>query len=166
MIFTLFFVIFAVTRAGHIDLFTESQMHLNQNFGALNTFIMLTSSLFVAVAVRAARARNAEVARAAFIFAGVLGLAFVLVKAFEWGEKVRAGITLNTNSFFTLYYMLTGMHLLHVIVGLSVLFVLIRYTRSGNFDAKKISYIESGASFWHLVDLLWIVLFPIIYLIK
>lgn len=166
LIFSVLFLIFAIGRAGNIALFAESQTHLSQGFGFLNTFFMLTSSLFVAGAVRAARQNEAAVVKRGFSLALLLGAAFVVVKFFEWTDNIHNGMTLGTNYFFTLYYMLTGIHLLHVLIGLCVLSIMIRYSASGNFDAKKVSYIESAASFWHLVDLLWIVLFALIYLIK
>jgi nitric oxide reductase NorE protein len=98
---------------------------------------------------------------------GVLcGVGFAIVKVLEYGEKIRAGITFNTNDFFMYYYVFTGIHFLHVLIGMGVLIGLGLYSRSGGFTAGKIRNLETGASFWHLVDLLWIVLFALLYLIN
>jgi nitric oxide reductase NorE protein len=86
------------------------------------------------------------------------------VKVIEYGAKFRAGITLTSNDFFMFYFMLTGIHLLHVLIGMGVLTFLMRHTAAGVLDERRIQHLESGASFWHLVDLLWIVLFALLYL--
>ncbi len=85
---------------------------------------------------------------------------------FEYGEKLNAGFTITTNDFFMLYFIYTGLHLLHVVIGMGVLTALVVYSRSGEFAVgNRLRNLESGASFWHLVDLLWIVLFALLYLI-
>ena len=103
--------------------------------------------------------------RAKFLIpAFACGAGFVVIKFFEFGEKISAGITLNTNEFFILYSMFTGIHLVHVLIGLGVLIFLWRAaTRLP--DGSAITTPESGGIFWHMVDLLWILLFPLIYLV-
>lgn len=166
MVFSLFFITFLYYRGQNPDLFVTSQTHLNQAFGVLNTFFMLTSSWFVAMGVHAARKNLGKLTPICFGLAFLCGLGFAIVKFLEYSEKIRAGITLNTNDFFMYYYMFTGIHFMHVMIGMGVLATLGRYSWSGNFDAVKLRNIESGASFWHLVDLLWIVLFALLYLVK
>ena len=166
MVFSLFFVTFMYYRGHELALFQESQTHLSQFFGALNTFFMLSSSWFVAMAVKAGRMKLGKVTPILFIMGFLCGAGFVVDKFFEYGEKIHHGITLNTNDFFMYYYMFTGIHFMHVLIGMGVLAFMARYTWSGEFDAKKMANIESGASFWHVVDLLWIVLFALLYLIK
>lgn len=166
IVFSLFFVTFLHYRGLEVELFTSSQHHLNQTFGALNTFFMLTSSWFVATAVHAARHNMGKVTPWFFLLGIACGLCFAVVKVLEYSEKIRAGITLTTNNFFMYYYMFTGIHFVHVIIGMAVLAFLARMSWSGQFDATRIRNLESGASFWHLVDLLWIVLFALIYLVK
>ncbi|UCV23673.1 cytochrome c oxidase subunit 3 family protein [Ferribacterium limneticum] len=166
MVFSLFFITFLFYRAQNVPLFVESQTHLSQTFGALNTFFMLSSSWFVALAVHGARKNMGKVTPIGFVLAFFCGLGFAAVKFFEYGEKIRAGITLNTNDFFMYYYMFTGIHFVHVMIGMGVLVFMARYSWAGGYDEKKIWNLESGASFWHLVDLLWIVLFALLYLIK
>lgn len=164
MVFTLFFVTFAWYRGENMDLFAASHALLNQVFGVINTFLMLSSSWFVATAVRMARENRPRLVVAGFGGAFLCGIGFVVSKVFEYGEKIRAGITPATNDFFMYYYVFTGIHLMHVLIGMGVLAFMAAYARSGAFDTHKVRNLESGASFWHVVDLLWIVLFALLYL--
>jgi len=166
MMFSLLFGVFLFYRRGSVELFTQSQTHLSQTFGVLNTFLMLSSSWFVALAVRAARLNMGRTTPTLLFMAFGCGVGFVIVKFLEYSEKIRAGITLATNDFFMYYFIFTGIHLMHVLIGTAVLVFLARSTRVGEFDARRMRNLESGASFWHAVDLLWIVLFALLYLIK
>ena len=165
-VFSLFFITFLYYRAQNVPLFTASQAHLNLTLGALNTFFMLSSSWFVAMAVHAARRGMGKVTPVCFLLAFGCGFGFAVVKFFEYGAKIRAGITLNTNDFYMYYYMFTGIHFMHVLIGMGVLAFMARYSWADGYDAKKLKNLESGASFWHVVDLLWIVLFALLYLVK
>lgn len=166
MVFSLFFVTFMYYRGQDVELFRASQAHLSQFFGALNTFFMLTSSGFVATAVHTARRNMGKVTPLCFAMGFLCGFGFAVDKFFEYGDKIRAGITLNTNNFFMYYYMFTGIHFMHVMIGMGVLVFATRYSWSGDLDARKVRNLESSASFWHVVDLLWIVLFALLYLVK
>lgn len=166
MMFSLFFATFLYYRGRNVELFQASQAHLNQGFGMINTIFMLSSSWFVATAVHAARRNLSKMSTACFALGFTCGVGFVVVKILEYGEKIRAGIALTTNDFYMYYYMFTGIHFMHVLIGMGVLAFMARYACSGGLDAKRISILESGASFWHVVDLLWILLFALIYLLK
>jgi nitric oxide reductase NorE protein len=165
VLFSLLFFLFLQYRAGQETLFVESQRHLNQALGLVNTLLMLSSSWLVASAVQAARRQQSQISSRCFALALACGAGFIVVKYFEYSEKIRAGFTLNSNDFFMYYYVYTGMHLIHVVIGMGVLATLTVYSRSSRFTADKIQHLESGASFWHLVDLLWIVLFALLYLV-
>jgi nitric oxide reductase NorE protein len=165
-LFSLFFITLLYYRGQNLDVFRASAAHLNQAFGALNTVFMLSSSWFVALAIHAARGNRANPTVVCFALALLCGVGFAAVKVVEYSEKIRAGITFNTNDFFMYYYVFTGIHLLHVVLGMGVLVALGLYSRSGGFTAGKIRNLESGAIFWHLVDLLWIVLFALLYLLN
>jgi nitric oxide reductase NorE protein len=89
-----------------------------------------------------------------------------VVKYFEWGEKIRSGVTIVTNDFYMYYFMLTGIHLMHVVIGMGVLAFLWNTSRAGEFDPPNIMVMESCASFWHMVDILWVVLFGLLYLMR
>lgn len=166
IIFSLFFVVFMFYRAHDVAMFAESQATLNQHYGAFNTLLLLTSSWFVVIGVEAARRRMQSVAKLMFPLAIACGVGFVIVKYFEWSEKIGKGITTHTNDFYMYYYMFTGIHLLHVIIGLAVLLFLWIKARRGVFEPADIQSYESGGVYWHMVDLLWIILFPLIYLVK
>jgi nitric oxide reductase NorE protein len=91
---------------------------------------------------------------------------FVIVKALQWSARFAAGQTISTNDFFMFYFMYTGIHLLHVLLGLIVLTLLFLAAGRPSLDANAVRLVESGGIFWHLVDLLWVVLFALFYLLK
>ena len=165
IVFSVLFAAFMNTRAHQLPVFAAGRAQLNQVCGLINTLLMVSSSWCVVRAVKAARSQRRQVAQAFFGAALACGIGFWIVKCFEYTEKLAAGLTVSTNDFFMMYFVYTGVHLLHVTVGMGVLTALIFYVRSGEFDAIKLRNIESGASFWHLVDILWIVLFPLLYLL-
>jgi nitric oxide reductase NorE protein len=165
-VFALFFGVFVHYRGHEAALFRHSQMTLNQSYGAINTLLLLTSSLFVVLGVTAVRRRMTSVAPKLFVLAFICGLGFSLIKVLEYSAKARHGISLNTNDFFMYYFVLTGIHFFHLLIGMGVLVFLWRLSLKPNPSEKQITYLEAGASYWHMVDLLWIVLFPLIYLMK
>jgi nitric oxide reductase NorE protein len=165
-VFGLFFVTFAYYRGLDLELFQQSQLKLNQNWGALNTVLLLTSSWFVVIGVSALRKNFRTMSRTFLSLAWLCGLGFVLVKFFEYSEKIKHGITITTNDFFMYYYIFTSLHFLHLIVGMGVLTYMICRLRHDRHVADDLPLIESGATYWHMVDLLWIILFSILYLIK
>ncbi|GAB4658970.1 cytochrome c oxidase subunit 3 [Mycobacterium avium] len=167
IVFSLFFVIFAYYRARNVDVFLRSQAELNQFFGLLNTMLMLTASLMVALGVQAARLpARARRVKPRLYAAGSCGVAFVIVKVFEWGEKIRGGISLTTNDFFMYYFMFTGIHLFHVLVALGIMALMLTKARHPEQVGDGLLVLESGGIFWHLVDLLWVVLFALLYLLR
>lgn len=164
LIFGAYFVIFMVHRAMAPQEFLAAQQHLNLDLGTLNTLILLTSSWFVARSVHAARAGAPERAlRQVYAGAG-LGVLFMVVKGYEWSVSAGAGHTFSANEFFTFYYMLTGVHLSHVALGLLILGIVVRELRDPR--RRRISIAESGAIYWHMVDLLWIVIFGLLYVMR
>ena len=166
LIFALLFAVFVFYRAQDVPLFTASQTTLNQACGAFNTLLMLTSSWFVAHAIHAARAGLGKWVTRFFALAFICGAAFIAVKYFEYGAKLRAGYTITTNDFYMYYYLLTGIHLIHVAIGMGVLSFVWTTARAGVFDERTVNVLESGATFWHMVDVLWIVVFALLYLMR
>jgi nitric oxide reductase NorE protein len=166
IVFSLLFGCYIFYRAADVEGFRKSQDGLDVTIGAVNTLLLLTSSLFVALGVQAARENAAR--NAALLLAGGLtcGCGFALLKLIEYGHKIAAGISLVTSDFYSYYFILTGIHFLHVLAGLCVLVFLIGKVRSGRTRDKDIVTIESGATYWHMVDLLWLVLFPLLYLMR
>jgi nitric oxide reductase NorE protein len=164
IIFGAYFIIFMVYRAMKPQEFLTSQQHLNINIGVLNTLVLLASSWFIARSVQAARAGDHDLALRLTYFGGLCGVAFILIKAYEWSTKIAAGYTISSNDFFMFYYMLTGVHLFHVSLGLLILGVMVRELR--NPRRRRMFMVESGATYWHMVDLLWIVIFALLYVMR
>lgn len=164
LMFSLFFVTYLYYRGQEPALFDASQAHLNLHFGVVNTLLLLTSSWFVVMGVDAVRSERMTRAKNLFRIACLCGAGFVALKVAEYTQKSREGFNLLTDNFFMFYYMYTGIHLIHVLLGLVFLAWLVRKCRTAT--SADIATFEIGASFWHLVDLLWIMLFPLLYLVK
>lgn len=164
--FAILFASFMQERAKAPELFNQASHLLNATIGGINTLILLTSSWFVALAVQAARAgRQAELVR--WLALGLAcGAAFGVLKIVEYAQKLLGDWSLLANDFFMFYFALTGIHLLHVVGGSVVLSVLLLRARSGAYTHGNCIGLESGATYWHMVDLLWIILFPLLYLLR
>ncbi len=164
--FGVFFAAYAFGRAHNVALFNEMQATLDRQAGALNTVLLITASACVARAVEAVgRAKQASGAR--WLLAGITcGGGFLVVKGAEYAEKFAAGINLSTNTFYMFYLSLTFFHFMHVILGLVILSALWFKTRQGAYGPADMNGIESGAAYWHMVDLVWIVLFPLVYVMR
>ena len=159
-LFAALFGIVVYLRDDQPEIFTSSQASLSQTLGLVNTLLLLTGSLLVAMAVHGARA---GVGRPDRLLLGAIGCGagFLGVKVIEWGSSIADGHTASTNDFYGAYYMLTGIHLAHVTIGIGVLVAMWRELRN---PRMRIGILEGGGCYWHLVDLLWVVLFPLIYL--
>jgi nitric oxide reductase NorE protein len=165
-VFAVLFGSFIVGRHHNPGLFEASRHALNPNIGGVNTLILLTSSWFAALALDAVRKSRFALAQRFIGGAFLCGLAFMVSKGIEYTEKLNAGISLLTNDFFMYYFTLTGIHLFHVVAGNVVLLVLWFMARSRSFNPERPVVLECGAIYWHMVDLLWIVLFPLLYLVR
>lgn len=164
--FGILFLSYAFARSANVEMFNESQRTLDLNAGALNTVLLITGSWCVAHAVRAVRA-DKSVAGARWLLVALLcGSGFVIIKVHEFAGKIEAGIDLSTNTFYMFYIMLTAFHFFHVIFGMVFLLILWFKTRQGVYGSHDHHALESGAAFWHMVDLLWIVLFPLVYVMR
>ncbi len=164
--FSSLFAAFLYYRGLEAAAFTESQLALSKAIGLTNTLLLLTSSLFVAFAVRAVSQGRTDLAPRLFLAALACAIGFVLFKGFEYYELISAGIAVNSNSFFGFYFALTGLHLGHVIIGAVLLAVLAKVTRRPLAKPSHFALVESGGCFWHMVDLLWIIIFPLLYLVE
>lgn len=165
LVFAIFFIAYGYTRTKHIDLFNAEQLTLNRNAGALNTAFLLSASYFVVRGVQGARTGSRSIA--SWLLAAIFcGLGFVVTKLFEYSDKIAAGFSLSSNIFFTFYFSLTFFHFMHVILGLVILAVLWRNARRGFYTPDNLNGLESGASYWHMVDLVWVVLFPLLYILR
>jgi nitric oxide reductase NorE protein len=165
-VFAVFFATFLYYRGQQVELFDQGARTLKQSYGVINTLLLLTSSLLVVMGVRAVRRKLSHIAP--WLFAGAMccGLGFTGMKFLEYGEKLSHGITPATNNFYMYYFILTGLHFFHLLLGMGVLTFLTRMARKPELTAKQFGFVEGGACFWHMVDLLWIVLFPLLYLVQ
>ena len=145
-------------------LFLESQALLDPRWGLLNTLVMLASSWSIARCVQAARERAFDAALKNVFLTFFLGLVFVVLKVSEWSAEVHKGLTFTTNEFFSFYYFLTAIHFIHLLVGFVVLGVVIYQLRSPARRSQEI--VETGATYWHLVDFLWVMIFALLYLMR
>jgi len=160
------FIGYAFSRRANLDVFNESQLLLDQKAGFINTIVLITSSLFVVYAVKAIKKNNSKLSANWILSAMGVGFIFVVIKLLEFSDKFEQGINLSTNTFFMFYLMLTVFHFLHVVLGLIILFNIYQKTKIGGYSDKNYLGMETGASYWHLVDLLWIVLFPLVYIMR
>ena len=168
--FGLFFIGYIYSRKCDIELFNASQLVLDQRFGFVNTIILITSSFFVVKAVKIIKSINTQDAfnKASKWLISAIGLGgiFLIIKMTEFADKFAMGINLSTNKFFMFYFLLTMFHFMHVMLGMIILFNLYKKTKIGGYTIENHKGFETGAAYWHMVDLLWIVLFPLIYIIR
>lgn len=166
IVFSALFLTFSYYRAHDPELYRLSREALDPMIGLINTCLLLTSSWCVVLAIRSAREHLLRVSTAMFAVAFVLGAVFIGVKGFEYADKIGRGITMMTNDFYMFYYVLTAIHAMHVLAGLGGLgYLIYRSYGKSTITPADIQVYETGATFWHMVDLLWIVLFPLLYLV-
>lgn len=164
LIFGVYFVFYLISRSDNQALFLHGQQYLNQGIAVVNTVVLLTSSLLVALATEAARSRKQRDANRLMVAAFFVGALFPVLKLIEWIPKIQAGHTPGESLFFTYYYVMTGLHLCHVVLGLIILAVVIRELRVAT--QPRIKLLETGAIYWHMVDLLWLILLALLYLMR
>jgi len=168
LVFAYMFAVFLAYRADHSEIFASSQRNLSVGVGVIYTMLLLTSSMFIVRATSLMRAGDRERAPRYVLMAMACGMAFAAIKVSEYSNKVHAGITLNTNDFYLFYFFLTGMHLAHVLLGLAVLTAMWFLARRAGTPSigNKMRYAEGFACFWHMVDQLWLIIFPLLYLVR
>ena len=166
LVFAIAFIAYSITRAQNVELFNEYQLTLNKEFGAINTILLITSSYFVIRAVHAIKLDDVKACIKNLNIALILGAGFLLLKSLEYYDKFSEGISLSTNIFYMFYLSLTMFHFLHVILGMIILLAVVVKAKRGHYSAESPYGVESGASYWHMVDLVWVVLFPLVYLIR
>jgi nitric oxide reductase NorE protein len=165
VVFSVIFVVFIHARGADTSLFNASQATLHRTFGGLNTLILLTSSLLVALAINVFRlGRRRRAAQNLLCGAVLCAGAFLVNKGIEWTMLLMAGHGPSTNSYYMHFFVLTGLHAAHVVLGIVLLAVMIAFTRKDAPSENQYSFVESGACFWHLVDMLWLIIFPLLYL--
>lgn len=159
------FAAYTIFRAKYPALFEEQHHELNKTLGALNTIILIFSSLTMAMGVSSIQKGKKTLLTIFLALTIICGIIFGVNKYFEYSAKFHHHIYPSTSIFFALYFMMTGLHMLHVIAGLAVLTVILVLNIKGKFSEKYNTPVEVGGLYWHLVDLIWIYLFPLLYLI-
>ena len=169
------FLVYSVFRAKYSADFHTAALELNTFIGTLNTVFLLTSSMTVAMAITAIQKNNKNLALFLVIVTIILAGLFMMNKYFEWahkfefklypGSSVLKNLPRGELLFFGLYYMMTGLHALHVLIGMILLTINLFKIKSGKVNHSHYLLLENSGLYWHLVDLIWIFLFPLLYLI-
>ena len=170
------FIIYAVYRFIHPEEFRLAAAELDTFIGTVNTIILLTSSLSVALSIAAIRQGKKYLSIALVATTIILASVFLLNKYFEWSHKISSGIYPRSPAlvnkpagevlYFGLYYVMTGLHAVHVLIGMGVLAVMAVFIAKGKIHSGSYVRLEAGGLYWHLVDIIWIFLFPLFYLIQ
>jgi len=148
-------------RIGHPE-WAESAAHTNTWLGALNTFVLLTSSLFAVLAHQAAENKDGKKAARYLIYTIGGAVAFLCIKSFEWAGEIQHGYTITASGFWSFYYCAAGLHGLHVIAGA----IIMGFVAKDAAKNKELQRVEFIGIYWHFVDVVWIFLFPLLYIAK
>ena len=177
LLFGVLFLVYTIYRYLNPEDFSGASMHLDVFMGTLNTVVLLISSFTVATSITAVQQKNYKLAKIMIILTMVAALIFLVNKYFEWGHKIELGLYPGKDGatfpylpagerlFFVLYYFMTGLHGLHVIIGATLLAIAGKRVQDGKVTHDNFVFLENAGLYWHLVDLIWIFLFPLLYLI-
>jgi cytochrome c oxidase subunit III len=185
LLFGVLFTAFAIYRFEFLDEFQRASLELDWKLGGVNTIVLLFSSLTAALAVDAAQRNNNKKASKLLLITMLCGVVFLVIKYIEYSSKIEMGLfpvigcvegkewcwgspdfNQTFKMYFGLYYTMTMLHALHVVIGMGLLFWVWTKTRKNRFSAAYYTPVEMGALYWHLVDLIWIFLFPLLYLVE
>ena len=181
MFFGGMFAVYTIYRSWYPDVFAIASSSLNEIIGALNTGVLLLSSFTMVMAVRAGQLGQQRAIVIFLILTLLFGGVFLGVKAYEWNQKfeehhipgqaafhldgVLPGDQGHAQLFFSIYFAMTGLHALHMVIGVGILLILIVQARKGRFSASYYTPVDVAGLYWHFVDIIWIFLFPLLYLI-
>ncbi len=164
--FSVFFIVFMHERGRDIAGYDQARQTLVLGIGLVNTIILLTGSLLVVAGVAAAGRRDRDTARRMFGLTLLCGSAFVVGKIIEYSHMASEGHSPAEHDFYMYFVILTGIHLMHLLVATGVVVVMLRAVSGPEITDREVRTVESGGIFWHLVDLLWLVLFSLFYLVR
>jgi cytochrome c oxidase subunit III len=169
------FLVYSVMRHRYPEDFHQASLQLNTFIGALNTVVLLISSMTVAMSITAVQKKDKRMATILLTITLLCAAIFLVDKYFEWGHKISMMLYPGTDLmqslkhgyvlFFSLYFFMTGLHMLHLVIGAIILIIVLVKIRMGLINEDRYVLLENGALYWHLVDLIWIFLFPLLYLI-
>ena len=158
-------VVFQVHARENHELFAAGRTALSQSIGMINTMILLTGGWFMTIAIGNLRKGDIRKSRSWLIATIVSGLLFLALKGSEYADKLSHGYDLNADTFYTLYWLLTGFHFVHVAVAVIILFFMWWGIRTGRYTESNHEDVESSGIFWHMCDLIWLLVYPVIYLL-
>jgi len=171
------FVAYGIFRGWYPEMFLNAHKQLNVFLGSVNTVVLISSSLTMALAIRSVQVNAKKQSVIFLILTLLLAVTFLVIKYFEYAHKIELGqlpgklytydgmLGNNPHIFFSIYFMMTGLHGLHVIIGICIISWMIRRTMKNHFSAEYYTPLELTGLYWHLVDMIWIFLFPLLYLV-
>jgi cytochrome c oxidase subunit 3 len=177
MFFGVMFTAYIIYRRAFPQVFSDASTHLDQVLGSINTFLLLSSSFTVAMAVNSIQRNRRRLMAGFFMITILLGLAFLGVKFLEYSHEIEQNLfpganfvypgnqPENAKLFFSLYFLMTGWHALHMVVGISVISLVTLLGLIGRFTPEDHGPVEIAGLFWHFVDIVWLFIFPLLYLV-
>ena len=164
-VFAIFFIGFAWMDSHNPEMFDAGKTTLHPIAGLINTLALISSSYILALAIQAAKKGDAIACRRGFWLSIAVAFIYVISKMWEYDQLIEQGYNLSSNNFYMFYFFTTGFHFMHVLLGMVILAILAICLNNPEYVKSDLSTLESGASYWHMVDLLWIILFPLVYII-
>ena len=164
VVFASYFTVYVIRRAQSPELFLRSQAKLSLAVGVFNTVVLLASSWSAARCVQSARARSYSSAQTHALLTMFFGSVFLVSKVLEWSREIHQGLGFTASEFFSFYYFLTGIHFLHLLIGFVALGIVVHQLRSPERRSQEI--IETGATYWHTIDYLWVMIFALLYVMR
>ena len=171
------FAAYAIYRAWNPDMFYNAHKHLNIYLGSINTIVLISSSVTMALSIRSMQLNNKKRTVIFLVAALLMAAVFLVIKYFEYHHKFELGQLpgkyytytgiegTNPHIFFSIYFMMTGLHGIHVIAGMGLITWMLRKTMKNTFSPEYYTPLEMTGLYWHLVDMIWIFLFPLLYLV-
>lgn len=164
LVFTAYFGFYLFSRGRNPELFLHAQAQLDLRIGVFNTLVLLLSSWSVARCVQSARAGAYRAALRDVGITAAFAAVFLFLKVFEWVRLVHAGNGVDSNDFFMYYFFLTGIHFVHLLIGFVVLGIIVYQLRGPARRSQEL--VETGATYWHTVDFLWVLIFALLYVVR
>ena len=165
MLFGAFISSYIVLRMGSPNFGVPSEEILGRGLATFNTFVLITSSFTMVLALAAIQSNNIKRMVGYLLATSGLGLVFLIIKFFEYSHKIHEGLTISSALFGSFYYTMTGLHALHLVGGIVFIGYIIRRGLQGKYSADHHGRVEYAGLYWHFVDLVWVILFPVFYLV-
>lgn len=164
-VFGIAFILYAIVKSLNPEVFAEGQANLDKLSALINTLALITSSYFVVQAIESIKQGKTVVCGRWLMAALLAASVYIIFKTAEYQHLFSAGYHLSSNTFYTYYFLLTMFHYAHVLLGMVILTTIYFRNRKEAYSQSEHDMVEVGASYWHMVDLVWVVLFPLVYVI-